>query len=63
MKDLFIEDYELVYAQVEGKRLCSFCAFDQDAEMCENEKTHPCLSKDAKGKVWKLKQQQNETNN
>lgn len=55
MEDINIEDYELIYLYIKGESLCSKCAFYEIDEMCEDERSHPCLSKEAKGKVWKLK--------
>ena len=62
MKDLFIEDYELVYLFVEGESICKKCDLI-DTKLCESKQSSACLYHENAEKAWKLKQKQNETNN
>jgi len=57
MKDLFIEDYELV-DQVNTNSACGECVFE--FVRCANGAVDLCSRKHNLNKVWKLKQEQNE---
>ena len=63
MKDLFIDDYELVdQTEKENSKACGGCEF-RHVYNCLKITSELCLETENFDKVWKIKLKQNEKNN